>query len=585
MRSPDERRPTWLEPTFILVANLIYALPYLANWKWLRTSLIPPSLSDDVYYYLNVSRSGSVGTIVNPWFGNVASAEQVPHLRFGLTFRLFHLLQMLCGDRNGLAVFVWNVIWTTLIVIAAIWLARTFGLTSGAASLMAISFLMFANSPTLLLGLYRLARTFRFSPLFIQLPFYRTFSPQVAIPMTLLYAAIQFRALRERRLWQWIVLVLIQGITFAAFPYAALMMTAASVAIVILDPYFSTRKRDLSGAAICVGGSLLADALVFLPSGSSRHVIGLRSSSPFEWNPSLPDRTLILISIAVMFAMLASVLVERRRRSEGDATAISFGLAFVAIIWTGDVFIARGLEVSVHTVYLAHIVMAILLMRFASNLPDSAAVRRALAVLAVVCVLIGAAASLISMQYFRPVSRAQGELVDILRDSAVGPRDLAIAAPYSMTQETVWIPLVTHSQVLFDSYAQLYVPVQEEEPYWNRLTLFLYLSGKTSTVIAHDFTSMKTASPFIGRRNYPELFGPHRQEVLATAGRTLVDSMRHLEADPQSARRFFAGFNRVIVIERVGAPLVDRQRLSQLLCTESSVRRGDWIVTIANPCR
>src|SRR5438093_7542941 len=111
----------FLAIALVLCVDLLYAFPYLLNWRVIADPRLPPFLSDDIYYYLNVSHCALSADIINPWFGGTVQAGDVPHLRFSIAPALFRTIEILLPERDVLALFLWNIFWTTAIAIAALW--------------------------------------------------------------------------------------------------------------------------------------------------------------------------------------------------------------------------------------------------------------------------------------------------------------------------------------------------------------------------------------------------------------------------------------------------------------------------------
>jgi hypothetical protein len=65
------------------------------------------------------------------------------------------------------------------------------------------------------------------------LPYIRPFTPQIAVPLLVLYVGLQIRALREKSAATWGIMALVQFAAFAAFPYATLVM-AGTTAVALL---------------------------------------------------------------------------------------------------------------------------------------------------------------------------------------------------------------------------------------------------------------------------------------------------------------------------------------------------------------
>ena len=172
----------------VVCVDVLYAFPYVLNWARVGSSQIPPFVSDDIYFYLNVSHAAGSSVVVNPWFHNTIRANEVPYLRFSAGPVLFHLIELLLPGRDALALFLWNMFWTSLIVVAAMWATCSLSLRPFTAIWIAsVSLLSLVALPSLLMGIHRWFRSGAFSILFLQLPFYRSFYPQIAVPFVLLY--------------------------------------------------------------------------------------------------------------------------------------------------------------------------------------------------------------------------------------------------------------------------------------------------------------------------------------------------------------------------------------------------------------
>src|SRR5215469_5863313 len=238
----------------LLCSIAIYELPYILTLAKTGWTPLPPAFETpaDQVLYLNLSSIHYVSPtdVVNPWYGDIVHAVDVPHRRFPVAFLLFQLAHSLIGS--------WT---TTMLAWVAVWSALTFAF----AAFCLDSFfpgkdrwLIIAGALVLLLLQSPLNYLAQISALpsltgFSNLhpPFLRFLFPQVVVPFALGYWGLQTRVLRSASYYGLGGMALLQLAALATFPYVVPVLavgTAISVLIIM---------RSNSGIALPWLGVLL----------------------------------------------------------------------------------------------------------------------------------------------------------------------------------------------------------------------------------------------------------------------------------------------------------------------------------------
>ena len=560
----------------IACVDLIYAIPYVANWYVLGSSSLPPFQSDDIYFYLIVAAVPHTGTIVNPWFGNAIEANEVQHLQFSFGLRAFGMMERLNPWGATFSLFFWNMFWTTAIVVAALWLSWCLELEPfSAPGLTVFGIIVFFRGAVLAQGLYRWIRTRSFALGFIQLPYYRSFYPQIAIPFLLAFVGVLFKAFQQKRRQWWALLAVIQILGMLAFPYTALLMIGMLATAIVLQA-LRRQPFDWLGATLCLATSIAADFVFVLIAGGG----GSKQPMPLGLDFMLPEHVAFVTSFAILLLTAVTFFLER---SSGGRLlgATSLGIAFALAIWFGDVFIPRALRVSFHIGYFDDIVFAILVARILAILNRTQTrrwLRPACAVVAMMLFLYGASASWIAAKSNLPISLAQRELVAVLNKMNAGAGDLIVANANSTVQEGQWLPLVTRAQVLFNSYAQPFVPRAHEEIYWFRFAALAHTLGNNSDELARRYANPELAAALIGPRDWDLASGRHRRDIIESSKQSFLDQLTRVESAGTYCR-VLRSYRRVFIVEQATEMPFSRPQLAPCLVLRPAETAGPWTVT------
>ena len=100
-----------------------YEVPYILTLAKTGWTPLPPVVNypADQMLYFNLSniQRASPTEVVNPWYGDLVPAVDVPHLRFPITFALFHLTRTIFPSWT-VAMLVWAAIWAAATFAAAV---------------------------------------------------------------------------------------------------------------------------------------------------------------------------------------------------------------------------------------------------------------------------------------------------------------------------------------------------------------------------------------------------------------------------------------------------------------------------------
>ncbi len=578
---------------FVLAIILcIYCYPALRTTLTTRFTTLPPICAPDLGLDLNVSaiKPAGNGLVLDPYYRTVIPAHGTGYLEFRFATKLFGWFTTVLRGRMWLALFLWNLGWWALLCISALWLFDRFpARRSRLVALAGLALLMLFNVgmlQTLIAALLHSPSLAIFQQ--IELPYIRSFFPQVIMPALLVYLGLQMRALGKKSdIFAWTLMGLLQFWALGAFPYAALMMAGITAATVVW--WILSGMNVVRWQVILTYGLLCAVAdLAFLIYGSGAFRTGNPGQSSFlHLQMSLLPQLMGKLWIG-MGVLTAAVAFNRNLTPEVKWPLVGLGVANMALLLGDAVIPVRILFLTAHAQYFDHATFVILFTFLVSALgvgrwPESSSVKYAL--VAVVCGLLVYGGLLAQGNYRAslPFNQLQADLSRFVLSKNLGATDLVIAD----YDATAWVPLVSKAPVLYNRGAQAILPpAQNQELERFREVLYLYFIGKDGRWVQQTTTNGDAARPL-------ERYGLWG-DVTAYQGAELAQRLSQLrselapmfdrveERDPKVAD-FLREFTHVWIIDDRAAPIFDPAKLSTYLDLKSDETSGRLRIVSATP--
>ncbi len=576
----------------IVVILAIYQLPPLLAYRAHGVAL-PPLFAPDLSLYLNLSNlhPAGGGAFVNPWYGTSVPGGEVLYRKFGLSFAAFHLLWLASGKSWFASLLLWNLAWTAAIALCGLWLVRVLAPRSEWLAAAGLALLMVVDLrflPTIPGAWLHLPHVERFAGL--SLPFIRSFFPQVSIPLFLLYATLLIGALAGRSHRPWMAMAVLQALAFALYPYSTLLMAGATaVAIVIGSVSERMRLRFPLIAAYALACALL-DFAYLLVVGSPTAAGGASRTALIHLDPGLlfhlaRGKTFLL----VVALTIAAGLVRDRERPAVRAALVGLGATAAAML-VADAIVSPGLQVAHHTLYLVHVVLALLLVGLADALSigrDPRLVRWASGAALVVFVVHGALSAYGTFAGTEALDRANAAQATALRRAGLTSRDLVLARAEMVDDFAAWAPLVSPARVLYCRNAEFVLaPDQQESAQLPRQAIYLYLTGRDAgwvDQVLSPATPVSEQDFLAPTQSRLLLEGPDRVQALADLRRRLDPLLaKGASADPEAAA-LFGSYDRVLVVDSATHPFFTPARLDRYLRLIQEVPAGDVMLRLYQP--
>jgi hypothetical protein len=579
---------------FALIILVIYACPFYLHVRSTGRQL-PPLLAADLYTYLNLSnlRQVSPDTTLNPWYGVPVPSSTILYKKFGLSFLIFHWLWRAVGSNWFLAVLLWNLVWILLIFAASLELFRRIGcdrhplLLLGSSGLLLLMDLQ--SLPAVVSAWLHFPSLGRFES--FTLPYMRTFFPQVAIPLVLLYLSLQIKVLGEANSRPWVLMAVIQSVAFAVFPYASLLMAGITAAVMLVSnrshKLFINYKHLAGFGIVCT----LIDIAYMSYSGVSQPAAATRTAM-LHFDGSL---LLHLVKSKTLFLLIgttiAASVLGARDRPQVKWTVTALGAA-TGLLLVADAFVSPGLQVSNHGTYFVHMALAILLVtvatgtlariqkfpRFLSNM-----------LVVIICFLIthGALTARGTYARFLPFNAAQAEAAGGLESEDLEQNDLVIANARFVDDTTSWIPLLSSATVLFCRNAEFLLTAEQENNIQQyREAIYLYLTGHDRVRLDRALSpagSIKEQKFLSLTQRRQLLEGPHRDSALVEMRNGLGAFLSRIENQDPDTVRFFRKYARILVIDTAERPTFVASRLENYLQITRSERGRDIVFSWYKP--
>jgi hypothetical protein len=570
----------------LLCSIVIYELPYILTMIETGWSSLPPVLVSDQMLYLNLSaiHHASATMVVNPWYGTLVPTIDVPHLRFPITFFLFHLTHAIFRSWT-VAMLVWAALWTGLSFAAAVFcLDSFFPDTNRVLTIIGACGLVVLQSPLVYAeGLRRLPSVLDLFQ--IQLPYLRFAIPQVIVPLLLVYWGVQVRAIRSASEWALAGMAFSQFAVCATFPYM-LPVIALGTGITILLAKFRNKEVALSWSAVFVFalacGVLDIGYFVLAGLGKSHGNVQLR----LQFRPELilpgVRPYLLLLLLASGLAMLS--------RSSVAAGATVAGLAISnALFGFSDVFVGAEMQLLEHLRYTIALVTWLPLFVFGWALLEKFDSRPLRTALIGMLAVIGAWEGFASYRSNISVNLLQAAAIEDLDRLEVTAKDLVVAPAQFSDDISSWIPLVSPAKVLYTADGENILSAADtrtEQTF--RQSLYLAMAGinpdALTAITGNESDSRFNAMVQQGDRVYQR--SPIRADRLHArllVRERLEPLLAQFDSDPASVRNFLEGYQRIVVIDSSRSPFFDPSAFVRWLAIEGQYEHNGTKMWICRP--
>jgi hypothetical protein len=565
----------------------VYSYPAL---RTPHTQRLPVISAPDLGLYLSLStlKQPRSDVIVNPYYHVDVPATGAGFLKFRLGPVLFGWLTRLLSGNLWQSLFLWNLIWWSLACLAAIWLFERFlPDPSWELVLAALAMLMFFNFGGMkqeIVGWLHFPGMSYFGE--IGLPYIRAFSPQIALPLLLLYAGLQIVALRDRRPLAWLVMAVLQLFACASFPYATLLM-AGTTAIAAAWDVLTRSKESAWRAILWYAFCCAALDSIFMLRGAPVFRSGMAGEAPLiqfqaAALPSLMGKLWFFLG-----GLCVAVALSRKLAPEVRWTLVGLGVANMLML-LGDALVpGPPMFLTNHASYFEHATIVILLT-FAVD--GWVPIANGNGFFRVSCVLATAFFCLNGVMLAEggyrkllPTNREQVDIVNWFGRGEAAPGDL-IVTQHDMC---AWVPFVTEAQVLFCRNSQAMLsPQQNRDLQRVREAWYLNFTDKGSqwvNAIVHDPANVHKLETFGMYGEVSSYLGPLRTRQVEHIRSQLVPVLERIEAQDPTMIGFLRQFPRVWVIENRGSPVFAPARLGQYLDIHSEEIFGDLSVRKAAP--
>ncbi len=545
-----------------LIFPTIYIFPFLLTLYKIPFSPLPPDFSSDIYMYLNntLLHIDADGLAQNPWYHVPVPTDQLKYLKFGL-LNLFSLLNNIVGNLTATLI-LWNWIWAAITFVCAYLLFKEISIKKNIYLIIfGISLLFFfqvSDIPNYIKGFLSL----NFSP-HILLPLQRTFFPQIATPLLLLYLYFLIKAFESDKNIYWVVLFIVQFISFVNFPYNTVVMGATTF-FVILSAIFSKKAIPWKHLIIYFTATCLAD-LAFISSGGS--IEGTGHNSVVDIDFSRISEIMGGTNIVLLTLCTAAIALPNDRKFV-KFTIASVGIS-VLLLQLSDLIFNPSLQLTHHFAYFVNQIIAVLVFYITAVsvkfISDHEKTYNALLTAGTV-LLVGIGIFVTYAQATAALTHNRENYIiytDIERLQA-GENDLIIAPSITVNDAATWLPMIFKSEVLFSRNSEFLLPNTEagRNIYWKREAIYLYLQGIDAKKLHEILLSNKSKPALIKRiilvGQRFDLHTDKRDEMLKQVYNKLSEYLRGFEEDPQILKRFFSKYRKIIVIDRCDKPLFIR---------------------------
>jgi hypothetical protein len=578
----------------VLVVLGIYSYPTFRTTQTIDSRILPPIFGPDLSLYLNISttHTNQAGQVIDPYYGVDVPVARMGYLKFGVAFRFFKELNSLLSGNLWWAVLLWNLFWWGILCIIALWFFRRFlPDNSPPAVLVGLAFLMLFNFGVLQNQVVAWTHFPGFRAFQnVQLPYIRSFFPQIPVPLVIFYLGLQIRALQKWTWSLWAAMAVTQFLAFTIFPYAMLVMAGIS-SVAILGQLVSRKQLKwivLSGyAAACAVG----DLLFFLHGNQIARTGGPVQQPLIHLQLSvLPQR---IGGMWILLAVLAAAVFLICDLASEVKWPV-FGLAATnLLLLLGDVFFSEtALQVSAHVGYFvqatAAVLVAFLLTNALARLPSPSTIARSVLYgISGLLILNGLLIAEATYRYFLAANQEQAELSRELTSDSLQENDLVIARSLTVDDDCAWVSLISKSHVLFCRSAQVLLsPEQNQQIQRFRQALYLYFTNKddlwVERVLNDRASSELSRLTFLGQitTNVED-----RKKNIDAVRSELIPVLVKVENRDPEVVDFFRHYRRIVVFDDSQNPYFAGSRLSQYFQIVKQQRRGDLLILDCAPLR
>jgi hypothetical protein len=567
----------------------LYSYPALRTASTTGSWRLPAVSAPDLGFYLSLSNLGKDrdGSPLNPYYRiSVPANFNGSFLRFRSGPMLFGWVNKLFAGRMWLALFVWNLFWWAFLCMAAIWLFDQFLPQASVELVLAgLSLLMLFNFE----GLQQFITAWIHLPSmwffeWVELPYIRPFTPQVAMPLLLCYVGLQIHALKGKSIAAYGTMAFLQFFAFSAFPYAMLMM-AGTTAVSALWYIFS-RARDSAWRTVFVFFFVcsLAD-VAFLLHGSD----GFRTDSFYQTSLIQLHLSLVSKSIGRLWVLtgvlVAATAISRKLLPEVKWPLVGLGLSNMLFVLGDAMAPEQLLMLSDHFGYFYQSTILILLIFLvAAYIPsrDHASRLVRIASLATVgfCLVNGLFMAEANYRRYLAYNLEQADMARWFGRSKASANDLVISQ-FAGTQYDAceWVPLLSDAEVLYCRNAGGVLTLEQNRDVQRlREVLYLYFDGK-------DRQWLENTAAFGQYGPHGELLVPmaERADRIVAIRREMLPLFERVEHGDPAIREFFRRFRRVWIIRERQRPAFVDARLKSYLDLEEQEEAGELLIISATP--
>lgn len=584
-----QRRIDWILIATVLV---LYCYPAVRTRMELRSASLPPMFRPDLSLYLNLSAGHAPNDrFVNPYYLVMVPWGGAGYLKFHLAPAMFGTVLNLFRGRLWISVFVWNLLWWTLLCVLALYFFRRYlpnasGILPGLGVLILLLF-NFGVAKDVVRAWMQLPSMAAFNA--VSLPFMRAFIPIIPAVLLLCYVGLQMEVLRRQPARQ--ILAAMGVIQFAAlliFPYATLMMAGVTAVSAGWWIYSQKNYRTLGAMAVYGAVCVIADSAYTLRGSLSFYS---ERTSMIQFQPSLIPH-LVGGNCVILAGLTIATIFSARLVGEVKWPLVGLGATNLALLLGDAVIPAKTILLSHHAGHFIHETIAILstfLLSVFFGQFGARSWRGAVAAGAVsLMVTNGLLLAMGAYRAFLPFNRSVAALADVFsKGLKPQPHDLVIAPSRNVDDTCGWVFLLTGNPVLYCTDAEVMLtPQQNLQVHRFRQAVYLYLSGMDSADVQRRLSGEHSRRFLYALGYWAEAASPSttdQVEGIERVERELLPALSRVETDDSAVQNFFRGYSRVVVIDDASQPVFSESRLRSMLVQESQQESGPYLVRIFSP--
>jgi hypothetical protein len=576
----------------VILVLSIYLYPSLRARAEFGPTVIPQIFAPDLTLYLNLSNVKMLNQneVTNPYYRIPVPSRATSYLKFRLGAILFSELNGLLGGRTWTTMLIWNAFWWGALALVTLKLFARFLHNSRplivVAGLLLLMLFNFGVARTLLEAWVHFPSLTAFQQ--VGLPYMRSFNPQVPIVLLLAYLGLQIEVLRRRRsLFLYAAMAVLQLVSLAIFPYAALVMVGLTSVSVLWQVI--SRVQSASWIAFgygCVCGTL---DILFLQHGSLTFY-GERSSA-YHFQPQLITHLLgatwfVLLGLTVVAILNKTLSPEVKWPLVGAALT-------TLVLMLGDAFVpATTLLLSIHAGYFVHPMIAVFITflvsaAFGSVGDGSTKVRLCTVASIIFVVLTGLFLSLGTYRVYRSINQEQVEVTRLVTSLNLQASDMIIARSRFVDDSCGWVALASQSQVMFCTDAEMMLtPQQSREVHRFRQALYLYLAGKDIRYLRGVIADHSPKEQMYELGYWAEavsLSPQEQQEGLDAISAELIPRLERIQQHDDVAIGFCRKFRKIVIIDNSADPTFVRTRLASFVTIQTEQHVGKLVALVSTP--